>query len=68
MDGWWATTATTSIFIAAAITDWLDGYIARKVRTGIYLSYCSWTVFNYFFIQINKALMCYLMQSNVTIH
>ncbi|XP_010534442.1 PREDICTED: CDP-diacylglycerol--glycerol-3-phosphate 3-phosphatidyltransferase 2-like [Tarenaya hassleriana] len=27
-------TATTSIFIAAAITDWLDGYIARKMRLG----------------------------------
>eukprot|EP01018_Ginkgo_biloba_P028756 Gb_04963 [translate_table: standard] len=26
----WATTTTTSIFVAAAITDWLDGYIARK--------------------------------------
>ncbi|XP_077237832.1 cardiolipin synthase (CMP-forming)-like [Tasmannia lanceolata] len=34
MNGWWATTATTSIFIAAAITDWLDGYIARKMRLG----------------------------------
>lgn len=31
MDSWWGTTATTSIFIAAAVTDWLDGYIARKV-------------------------------------
>lgn len=31
MNGWWATTATTSIFVAAAFTDWLDGYIARKV-------------------------------------
>ncbi|URE30828.1 Two-component response regulator-like PRR73 [Musa troglodytarum] len=34
MNGWWATTATTSIFIAAAITDWLDGYIARKKQLG----------------------------------
>ncbi|RWW35657.1 hypothetical protein BHE74_00059389 [Ensete ventricosum] len=34
MNGWWATTATTSIFIAAAITDWLDGYIARKKHLG----------------------------------
>ncbi|VAI06996.1 unnamed protein product [Triticum turgidum subsp. durum] len=31
MDGPWAATATTGIFLAAAITDWLDGYIARKV-------------------------------------
>ncbi|KAF8395040.1 hypothetical protein HHK36_018979 [Tetracentron sinense] len=34
MNSWWGTTATTSIFIAAAITDWLDGYIARKMRLG----------------------------------
>jgi CDP-diacylglycerol---glycerol-3-phosphate 3-phosphatidyltransferase len=31
MEGPWAATATTGIFLAAAITDWLDGYIARKV-------------------------------------
>ncbi|KAL9252612.1 CDP-diacylglycerol--glycerol-3-phosphate 3-phosphatidyltransferase 1, chloroplastic-like protein [Drosera capensis] len=34
VNSWWGTVATTSIFIAAAITDWLDGYIARKMRLG----------------------------------
>ncbi|KAG2328954.1 hypothetical protein Bca4012_021433 [Brassica carinata] len=34
VDCWWGRTATTSLFIAAAITDWLDGYIARKMRLG----------------------------------
>ncbi|KAF5742627.1 hypothetical protein HS088_TW09G00678 [Tripterygium wilfordii] len=34
VDSWWGRTATTSIFIAAAITDWLDGYIARKMKLG----------------------------------
>ncbi|KAL0805509.1 hypothetical protein Bca101_098000 [Brassica carinata] len=34
VDCWWGRTATTSIFIAAAFTDWLDGYIARKMRLG----------------------------------
>ncbi|KAM4104636.1 hypothetical protein ACJW30_06G173700 [Castanea mollissima] len=34
VDSWWGTTATTSIFVAAAVTDWLDGYLARKMRLG----------------------------------
>ncbi|KAJ3699467.1 hypothetical protein LUZ61_003172 [Rhynchospora tenuis] len=34
LEGPWATTATTSIFLLAAITDWLDGYIARKMQMG----------------------------------
>lgn len=34
MHGSWAATATTSIFVAASITDWLDGYIARKMQLG----------------------------------
>ncbi|KAL3838342.1 hypothetical protein ACJIZ3_022933 [Penstemon smallii] len=34
VESWWGPTATTSIFIAAAITDWLDGYLARRMKLG----------------------------------
>uniref|UniRef100_A0A804PUA9 CDP-diacylglycerol--glycerol-3-phosphate 3-phosphatidyltransferase 2 n=1 Tax=Zea mays TaxID=4577 RepID=A0A804PUA9_MAIZE len=32
--GPWAAMAKTGIFLAAAVTDWLDGYIARKMQLG----------------------------------
>lgn len=34
MDSWWGPVATTGVFLAAAITDWLDGYLARKMKLG----------------------------------
>ncbi|PKA51912.1 CDP-diacylglycerol--glycerol-3-phosphate 3-phosphatidyltransferase [Apostasia shenzhenica] len=34
LNGSWATTATSGIFLVAAVTDWLDGYLARKMRLG----------------------------------
>ncbi|CAA3026560.1 CDP-diacylglycerol--glycerol-3-phosphate 3-phosphatidyltransferase 2-like [Olea europaea subsp. europaea] len=34
IDSWWGSTATTAIFVSAAITDWLDGYLARKMKLG----------------------------------
>ncbi|CAA2958303.1 CDP-diacylglycerol--glycerol-3-phosphate 3-phosphatidyltransferase 2-like [Olea europaea subsp. europaea] len=34
VDSWWGPTVTTAIFVSAAITDWLDGYLARKMKLG----------------------------------
>ncbi|XP_021853273.1 CDP-diacylglycerol--glycerol-3-phosphate 3-phosphatidyltransferase 2 [Spinacia oleracea] len=34
VNSWWGAAATTSLFVAAAITDWLDGYLARKMQLG----------------------------------
>ncbi|AQK41424.1 CDP-diacylglycerol--glycerol-3-phosphate 3-phosphatidyltransferase 2 [Zea mays] len=33
MEGPWAAMATTGFFLVVAVTDWLDGYIARKLGT-----------------------------------
>jgi CDP-diacylglycerol--glycerol-3-phosphate 3-phosphatidyltransferase len=32
LPGWWARVLTTGVFVAAAITDWLDGYLARRLN------------------------------------
>ncbi|KZV44518.1 CDP-diacylglycerol--glycerol-3-phosphate 3-phosphatidyltransferase 2 [Dorcoceras hygrometricum] len=34
VESWWGPTATTAIFLMAAVTDWLDGYLARKMKLG----------------------------------
>ena len=36
MDSRLGTTTTTGVFIVAAVTDWLDGYLARRVCVFIY--------------------------------
>ncbi|PWZ23765.1 Cardiolipin synthase (CMP-forming), mitochondrial [Zea mays] len=50
MEGPWAAMTTTDIFLAAAVTDWLDGYIARKMQLG--------TPFGAFLDNSNKYRHC----------
>ncbi|CAN7020192.1 unnamed protein product, partial [Brassica oleracea var. botrytis] len=47
-DGWWGATATTSIFVAAAVTDGHDGYLARKALF----------FFFFFFLSILIYIVC----------
>ncbi|KAL4189446.1 hypothetical protein AMTRI_Chr08g207140 [Amborella trichopoda] len=49
MNSWWSATASTSIFVVAAVTDWLDGYLARKMKSG--------TVFGAFLDPVADKLM-----------
>ncbi|PWZ33350.1 Cardiolipin synthase (CMP-forming), mitochondrial [Zea mays] len=50
MEGPWAAMTTTSIFLAVVVTDWLDGYIARKMQLG--------TPFGAFLDNSNKYRHC----------
>eukprot|EP00267_Zea_mays_P046741 XP_020399135.1 uncharacterized protein LOC109942123 [Zea mays] len=50
MEGPWAAMTTTGIFLAVAVTDWLDGYIARKMQLG--------TPFGAFLDNSNKYRHC----------
>ncbi|KAL3652043.1 CDP-diacylglycerol-glycerol-3-phosphate 3-phosphatidyltransferase, mitochondrial [Castilleja foliolosa] len=34
VESWWGPTATIGTLLAAATTDWLDGYLARKMKLG----------------------------------
>lgn len=58
VESWWGPAATTGIFIAAAITDWLDGYIARKVLIRALfhrLTYCKNLSLD---LQLNLQIWC----------
>lgn len=57
MDGWQGTAITTSIFTAAAITDWLDGYIARKVN--LFMRFLGLTTV--FVRRVNLTVLSYML-------
>lgn len=57
MDGWQGTAITTSIFTAAAITDWLDGYIARKVN--LFIRFLGLTTV--FVRRVNLTVLSYML-------
>lgn len=54
----WATLAGATIFVLAAITDWLDGYLARRVIYRLdFLS--SWAIILWVRLWIMKPdIMC----------
>jgi len=80
MDGWRGTVATTGIFTAAAVTDWLDGYIARKVPTLNFLYFLSLSLFPFGTLNVGsisgfqlnlfintKSLTCYADENEIYI-
>lgn len=58
VESWWGPAATVGIFIAAATTDWLDGYLARKVliSTFKFLGNIRWALFVF---SLFSWLTCY---------